>query len=69
MVPREKQLGHYTPIIAVTAHAIDEHRDQCLAAGMDDYLSKPFTAEQLMEKIDKWANKIAQMPNCRAQGK
>ena len=43
-----------TPIIAVTASAMAEERDQCLSAGMDDYLAKPFTAEDLRAVIQRW---------------
>lgn len=43
-----------TPIIALTASAIEGDRQRCLDAGMDDYLSKPFTQVGLMNAVEKW---------------
>ena len=46
--------GRHVPIIAMTAHAMMEDRDRCLAAGMDDYLTKPIRREILMQGLARW---------------
>ncbi|MGK5051870.1 ATP-binding protein [Janthinobacterium sp. RB2P8] len=42
------------PVIALTAGVTDDDRQRCVAAGMDDYLSKPFTAAQLRAMVERW---------------
>ena len=42
------------PIVALTAHVLESDRQSCLAAGMDDYLSKPFTRLQLERMLTRW---------------
>ena len=42
------------PVIALTAGVTEDDRQRCVAAGMDDYLSKPFTAAQLRATVERW---------------
>ncbi len=51
----EKELmKDYTPVIAVTAHAMKGYRDKCIEEGMDDYITKPLKKSVLLRTVDKW---------------
>ena len=49
------------PITAMTAHAVAEHRQQCIDAGMDDYVSKPVNPEELIEVIERQISGSAEL--------
>ncbi len=46
-----------TPILALTANAVPGEKAKCLDAGMDDYISKPVNAAELIRKVEKWIGK------------
>ncbi len=48
--------AHRIPIIALTAHATQADRDKCLGAGMDSFLTKPFTQAVLRREMQRWLN-------------
>lgn len=49
---RERSLGGHLPIVAVTAMALDSDREQCLAAGMDGFVPKPYRPDELLLAIE-----------------
>ncbi|PWV58730.1 ATP-binding protein [Plasticicumulans acidivorans] len=51
-----------TPIVALTAHAVRGDRERYLAAGMDDYISKPFTTADLQRALARWCRRAANNP-------
>ena len=59
---RETENGRRRPVIALTANAMEGDRKQCLAAGMDDYLAKPYTQEQLEHVLNHWLNNENGLP-------
>ncbi|MEM6641219.1 MAG: response regulator, partial [Pseudomonadota bacterium] len=50
-----ERAGQRTPIIALTANALDGDRERCIGAGMDDYMSKPFTMDELRNALRRYA--------------
>jgi len=46
--------GTPVSIVALTAHALETHRQACLAAGMDDYVTKPVALEQIAGALRRW---------------
>ncbi len=51
---QEIETGRHVPIIAMTANALQGDREQCVASGMDDYISKPIDVERLREALTIW---------------
>lgn len=65
--PQSKVLCHTIPIIAITANSMQGDREKCLAAGMDDFISKPIDGDKLQKVLSQWLPE--QTKNTRPEGK
>ena len=60
--------GARVPIVALTGNAMPGDREACVAAGMDDYLAKPFSLTALRTMIDRWTTPAAAVSESRSSG-
>ncbi|HSH23301.1 MAG TPA: response regulator [Acidimicrobiales bacterium] len=66
-IRRREGNNRHTPVIAMTAGAVEGDRERCLAAGMDDYIAKPFTPERLDSALAHWVGEVVAMPEGAAR--
>ncbi len=61
-IRRREGIGRHTPIIAMTAAALPENQERCLAAGMDDYIGKPVLVAEVQAALSRWLPTEATAP-------
>lgn len=59
---RAQENGRQVPIIALTANALQGDRENCLQAGMNDYLAKPFKRAELQRILQRWIGSQPELP-------
>jgi PAS domain S-box-containing protein len=58
IVRTREGVKRHTPICALTANAMEGDRERCLAAGMDDYISKPVGLDKLQKAVNRWVHRM-----------
>jgi PAS domain S-box-containing protein len=64
---KERTRGGYTPIVAMTAHALKKDEERCLDAGMDSYISKPIDFKKTLQVIGETLKKGAAIQDCKCE--